>query len=119
MGEIAEELLDKIKSAARMKINRGQGLRTRLRMQREQAEAGPKIKPYPRRNQQTTTEAIVMGVSTGGPGTIEEIVHGLPADFPVPIVVAQHMPQRFTQVFADRLNKSSALTVKEVSSLTN
>lgn len=57
---------------------------------------------------------VVVGVSTGGPGTLEVILSDLPADFPVPIVIAQHMPARFTEVFAARLNELCQLRVREV-----
>lgn len=46
----------------------------------------------------------MIGISTGGPGTLEEILPKIPADFPAPVLVAQHMPGRFTEVFAQRLN---------------
>ena len=43
---------------------------------------------------------MLVGVSTGGPGTLEEILPRLPEDFPWAILVAQHMPRGFTGVFA-------------------
>ncbi len=57
---------------------------------------------------------VLIGSSTGGPGTLEEILGSLPADFPLPILVAQHMPASFTKVFANRLNKSCELEVVHV-----
>lgn len=57
---------------------------------------------------------IVIGVSTGGPRTLEEILPQLPADFPWPVLVAQHMPQAFTAAFAKRMDGLCALTVAEV-----
>jgi len=54
-----------------------------------------------------------IGVSTGGPQTLAEIFKALPANFPAPILVVQHMPPLFTKQLADRLNKISPLTVKE------
>ena len=59
---------------------------------------------------------IPLGVSTGGPRTLEDILRELPEDFPSPVVVAQHMPAAFTGSFAERLNKICALSVLEVSS---
>ncbi|HRJ59554.1 MAG TPA: CheB methylesterase domain-containing protein, partial [Azospirillaceae bacterium] len=61
---------------------------------------------------------VVVGVSTGGPGTLEEILSALPANFPWPIVVAQHMPGSFTSVFARRLNELCQLTVLEAATQT-
>lgn len=56
-------------------------------------------------------DAVAIGSSTGGPGLVERIVMGLPADLPVPIFVAQHMPPTFTESFAARIQLGSALTV--------
>ncbi|UII25289.1 chemotaxis-specific protein-glutamate methyltransferase CheB [Fulvivirga maritima] len=57
-------------------------------------------------------EIVAVGASTGGPGAIETFLKGLPANFPVPIVIAQHMPQRFIESFALRLNALTNLNVK-------
>lgn len=57
---------------------------------------------------------VLIGVSTGGPRVLEEILPQLPADFPWPVLVAQHMPAAFTRPFAQRLDKASAVTVLEV-----
>lgn len=47
---------------------------------------------------------LVIGVSTGGPAALERILPGLPADFPLPILIAQHMPRVFTSLLAERLD---------------
>jgi two-component system, chemotaxis family, protein-glutamate methylesterase/glutaminase len=57
---------------------------------------------------------VLVGVSTGGPGTLEEILPLLPANFPWPVVVAQHMPSSFTGVFARRLATLCEVPVTEV-----
>ncbi|MGS0758505.1 chemotaxis protein CheB, partial [Roseateles sp. GG27B] len=51
---------------------------------------------------------VIVGVSTGGPRALEEILPLLPGDFPWPVLVAQHMPAAFTKSFAERLNKVCA-----------
>ncbi len=56
---------------------------------------------------------VVIGVSTGGPAALETLLPQLPADFPVPIVIVQHMPQLFTALLAERLNRESSLIVRE------
>lgn len=61
---------------------------------------------------------VLIGASTGGPRAVEEVLVRLPADFPLPVLVAQHMPPGFTQVFAERLDRHSQLSVKEVSGAT-
>lgn len=56
-------------------------------------------------------DIIALGASTGGPGTIEFIVTNLPRNLSVPIVVAQHMPHRFIESFAERLADTTGLSV--------
>lgn len=63
-------------------------------------------------------EVVIVGVSTGGPKTLEAILPQLPADFPCPVVVAQHMPEKFTFSFAQRMHSMCALQVSELSRLT-
>jgi two-component system chemotaxis response regulator CheB len=62
---------------------------------------------------QSSIEIVVMGASTGGPIALQRIIPLLPCDFPVPIVVAQHIPPQFSQSLAQRLDKKSHLRVKE------
>ena len=59
-------------------------------------------------------EIVVLGCSTGGPEALAVVLGALPARFPVPIVVVQHMPPDFTKLLAERLDKSCALRVNEV-----
>ncbi len=56
---------------------------------------------------------VLIGASTGGPGLIEQIVTSLPADYPYPVCVVQHMPENFTGIFARRLDKNAAVEVVE------
>ncbi len=58
-------------------------------------------------------EILAIGVSTGGPNALAELLPQLPADFPVPTVIVQHMPPVFTRLLADRLASKSSLTVAE------
>lgn len=79
----------------------------------------------PRVNHQPTSEgsdrgslarrvdAVVVGISTGGPGALAEIVPMLPEDLPVPVMVVQHMPPTFTRLLAERLDRTTALAVVE------
>lgn len=65
------------------------------------------------RNIKNKIEIVVIGASTGGPLAVTEVLLKLPAHFPAPVVVVQHMPETFTQAFAERLNKQCALAVLE------
>ncbi len=56
---------------------------------------------------------LAIGTSTGGPVALQQVLTRLPATFPLPIVLIQHMPATFTPAFAERLNKLSAINVKE------
>jgi two-component system chemotaxis response regulator CheB len=56
---------------------------------------------------------VVIAASTGGPVALQRILTALPANFPYPILLVQHMPKTFTQVFAERLNQQCHISVKE------
>ena len=62
------------------------------------------------------TRIIAIGVSTGGPNALQYLFAQLPEDFPACILVVQHMPDGFTEMFAKRLDESSAIEVKEAQS---
>jgi two-component system chemotaxis response regulator CheB len=66
---------------------------------------GPRLHP----------QAVVIGVSTGGPTALAAIVPKLPADFPLPILIVQHMPPMFTRLLAERLQAQTKLRVLEAS----
>jgi two-component system, chemotaxis family, protein-glutamate methylesterase/glutaminase len=58
-------------------------------------------------------EVIVIGLSTGGPAALEQLLPSLPADFPVPVLIVQHMPKLFTGALAERLDRCCALRVEQ------
>ncbi|MGC2112067.1 MAG: chemotaxis response regulator protein-glutamate methylesterase [Candidatus Korobacteraceae bacterium] len=58
-------------------------------------------------------EVVAIGCSTGGPNALAQILPALPADFPVPLLVVQHMPPAFTRFLAQRLNGLCQLPVEE------
>jgi two-component system chemotaxis response regulator CheB len=55
----------------------------------------------------------VIGASTGGPVALTEVLLELPENFPLPIILVQHMPENFTKAFAERLNKQCKIRVRE------
>ena len=73
------------------------------------APAGP-ITAGPRTGR---VDAVVIGVSTGGPDALTTLIQALPGHLPVPILVTQHMPPVFTQLFAQRLDSKTPLKVVE------
>ena len=109
--EITEQLVSKVRAAARAKIKGTpvHGLAQRLRDERSR----PPPEHAPLRRSQGKEGVVIMGVSTGGPRTLEEILPHLPADFPWPVLVAQHMPSAFTRSFAQRMNGLCPLSVVE------
>lgn len=58
-------------------------------------------------------QALVVGASTGGPAALQVLLRDLPADFPLPVLLVQHMPESFTQPFARRLDKLCRIEVRQ------
>lgn len=78
------------------------------------------IKDPPRKVENTISipknkriEAVVIGASTGGPKALQEVLTKFPGNLGVPIFVVQHMPEGFTKVFSERLNKICEMNVVE------
>lgn len=70
-------------------------------------DAPPGLSPPP------AMDLCVLGASTGGPAAIQQVLEALPADFPLPLAIVQHMPPGFTGPFARRLNQRCRLRVRE------
>ena len=58
-------------------------------------------------------DIVAIGTSTGGPKALAEVIPHLPAGFPVPVVIVQHMPASFTALLAERLSRNAAISVAE------
>lgn len=72
-----------------------------------------KVRLMPRSTPAQRIDVVAIGVSTGGPNALATLLPELPADFPVPVLIVQHMPPLFTKHLADRLTVQTALQVKE------
>ena len=134
--DIAKDLIDKVRSASRARM-RGPATVARRNFVEPKARTAeeaspPNLRPAVAqralpRTQETPARVsgpikassvpglVLIGVSTGGPRTLEEILPQLPADYPWPIIVAQHMPANFTDAFAQRMARVCSLKVREAS----
>jgi len=79
----------------------------------QQASIRPSTTPAPAVARTTPFKMLAIGTSTGGPVALQAVLSALPANFPVPIVLVQHMPAAFTNAFAKRLDSLCAISVKE------
>ncbi|OWR27863.1 chemotaxis response regulator protein-glutamate methylesterase [Saccharibacillus sp. O23] len=73
----------------------------------------PPAAPLSRAGGGTIDQIVAVGCSTGGPRALKELLENIPASFPAPIVIVQHMPPKFTHSLAQRLNTLSPLEVVE------
>ncbi len=71
----------------------------------------PRVTPLAR--SASKYQCVAIGTSTGGPVALSHVVPILPANFPLPVLIVQHMPMGFTRPLADRLNAQSKLNVHE------
>lgn len=116
--EVAPDLVAKVRAAAGARMSFSRRLKDRVRRQIGGAPV-VRTRATPRDTGADLAAAVgdglvVVGTSTGGPPALEALLKPLPADFPWPIVVAQHMPATFTGPLAQRLDRICALTVVEV-----
>lgn len=127
IDRIADDLVDRVRAASRARIPRSTRLRERVRAASSGALArfpkdvarvraiGPASSPV----QGVQGGGLVLvGCSTGGPPALDAVLGELPADFPWPILIAQHMPASFTGPLARRLDRLCALNVREVDAVT-
>jgi two-component system chemotaxis response regulator CheB len=105
--DIRDDLVAKIKAAAESRHLREHPIVPRK---------PPRPADLPVREAWPSVAAIVaLGVSTGGPKALEEILPALPGDLPVPILLVQHLPAGFAAPFANRLNDRCLVSVREAS----
>jgi len=105
IAHIRDELISKIRAAAQSRRNRLSTVEARKPPQSTLLEMGKSAYAAP--------AVVAIGVSTGGPKALEQILPVFPPDFAVPILIVQHMPVGFTATFAQRLNSLCSINVKE------
>ncbi|MDH5667612.1 MAG: chemotaxis response regulator protein-glutamate methylesterase [Nitrospira sp.] len=104
MEEVARDLIAKIKAAASAKVKRG--------VSGGEHETRPLARMSKSAMIKTTDTIIAIGSSTGGTEAVKDILVTLPPNTP-PILITQHMPERFTRTWADRMNSLCRISVKE------
>ena len=102
IGDVANILIDQIRAASLVSFEKINRIRQDMRARAPSRLALTK----------TTTKILAIGASTGGTAAIEHVLTAMPANAPG-IVIVQHMPEKFTKSFADRLNNLCELDVKE------
>jgi two-component system chemotaxis response regulator CheB len=102
--EVSTELIDKVKAAGTIALNR---IPISSTTQIETSQVATKIPGS------HSVDLVVIGISTGGPQALKRLIPQLPADFPVPVAMVMHMPVGYTEMYAAKLNELSPLEVKE------
>jgi two-component system chemotaxis response regulator CheB len=108
IGKVAEELISKVVMAKNARVHP-------LQKKNGEPPAGKNapFAPAASRPKAGRREIVAVASSTGGPRALQHLLSKLPGDFPVPIVITQHMPKDFTASFAKRLDAVSAISVTE------
>lgn len=108
IGEIGSELIKKIKVAYASPVER---MKLRKFMPAVAARTPREISPV--FTKRSADKVLAIGASTGGPNVLSYLLPRIPGDFPAAIVIVQHMPAGFTEMFASRLDSICAIDVKE------
>ncbi len=109
LHESAVLLVDAVRAAAQARLGRGP---RRLRSAPARLNADVVLPALPPRRVPGADTIVAVGASTGGTEALRALLEPLPADAP-PVVIVQHMPEVFTRAFADRLNQTCRVEVKE------
>lgn len=116
IARLAEEILQKIKSAAQSRPQKKEPART---LSAAKTVPMSEITPYRTVTRPAAVpsglpfKAVVIGISTGGPRTIFDVLPLLPAELPAAIILVQHMPPTFTSAFAQRINNRTKMPCLE------
>jgi two-component system chemotaxis response regulator CheB len=106
MQSLSQQLLPRIAALAKVAKKEACTTAWSENLQRVRFDEGPAKVLSP-------IEIVVIGLSTGGPSALEQLLPRLPEDFSVPVLIVQHMPKLFTGALAERLDKCCALRVQE------
>ena len=115
--QIKTELISKVVALASLKRNIAPLQMTVTQAPKRQTLQEPRLPvraPAPR--VKAKIECVAIGVSTGGPTALYQIIPRLPPNFSAGVLIVQHMPPGFTKPLADRMNKNCVLDVKEAES---
>lgn len=112
--QVSAELIAKVKAAAGVPLARLQADLPRIPAAPQPAAPQP-VAPLPAAGAagRSAVEIVVLGISTGGPQALKFLIPQLPATFPHPIAMVLHMPVGYTEMYAQKLNELSPLTVVE------
>jgi two-component system chemotaxis response regulator CheB len=111
LQQSAQELISAIRAAAQARVRKSAPVTNQKPTEKLTADALLKA-PAGLKNQKTTEKIIVLGTSTGGTQALEQVLCKLAINTPG-IAIVQHMPEKFTQSFAERLNSLCAIEVRE------
>lgn len=123
IGDLESLLVEKVRAASKARLRGSLRLTDRVRRRANMAQPAarppcsvrPALPAAHRALPAAPMDSVVLvGTSTGGPVALDILLSELSADFPWPVLVAQHMPAAFTEAFARRLNRQCALNVVEV-----
>ncbi len=106
---LRDDLLGKVHAVLHLEMSKIRSTIDLLARER----AAPVVRKEDEIREQGPIEVVAIAASTGGPPALQAILTSLPANLSAGIVIAQHMPAGFTRSFAERLNKISALVVRE------
>ena len=110
--EMLTELTEKVKAAAASDLSKLASKVKNAGVKRTRRAEGSAAKPVSQASRSVPGRVIAIGASTGGTAALHRIIEAFPADMP-PVVVVQHMPPVFTHMFAEALDRSSAVRVLE------
>jgi two-component system chemotaxis response regulator CheB len=122
IGDLSTEIIAKIKLAAKIHVvrtvKRSKPILPNLRNVEKGRRTHDQIPDWSRifhstKKRHCYNKIIAIGCSTGGPSALNEVLKKIPADFPAPILVVQHMPEKFTEKLAELLDHRIALHVVE------